>query len=340
MVPRGIRRCLAASHLLDIVDQNALELLTPPGLITRSFRGQETTIDLTFGTPSLQDKLIRCSTIQQLDHGSDHLPICISIDITPEKLDPVPTRVWKETDILAAKAEASARIPPPRQLLTVEDLHAYCLEMSHVIGNIVDITVPLRKPSSRAVPWWSDTVRSAIKLARRTRYSAMRTRRPEDFDRARVAARARDRTIREAVHNASSTANIWGLARWARGKPCGHTPVPPLCSNETTHSTFEEKTSAFRQRFYPSTSADLDDIPDKDRLFPRSNFDPCPNPAPSFPLTALVTLEEVHQALFSKKAFSAPGWDGVPYHFLRALGDPLAKSLQAIAQAGKGCRGP
>ncbi|KAI0990972.1 hypothetical protein K3495_g17215, partial [Podosphaera aphanis] len=160
----------------------------------------------------------------------------------------------------------------------------------------------------------------------------MRTRHPEDFDRARDAARARDRTIREAktttfrqaVHDASSSANIWGLARWARGKPGGHTPVPPLCTNETTHNSFEEKTSAFRQRLYPSTSADLDDIPDKDRLFPRSQFDPCPNPAPSLPLTALVTLEDVHQALFSKKAFSAPGWDGVPYHFLRALGDPLA----------------
>ncbi|KAI1001859.1 hypothetical protein K3495_g6341 [Podosphaera aphanis] len=290
---------LAASHLLDIIDQHGLELLTPPGLITRSFRGQETTIDLAFGTPTVQDKLIRCSTVHRLDHGSDHLPICISVDITPEKLDPVPTRVWKETDSLAANAEAIARFPPPRQILTAADLDAYCDEISQIIGKMVDITVPLRKPSSRAVPWWSNTVRSAIKLARKMRYAAMRIRHPEDFDRARDAARARDRTIREA---------------------------------KTT--TFRQAVhDASSQRFYPSTSADLDDIPDKDRLFPRSQFDPCPDPAASFPLTALVTLEDVHQALFSKKAFSAPGWDGVPYHFLRALGDPLAKSLQAIAQA-------
>ncbi|KAI0998418.1 hypothetical protein K3495_g9777 [Podosphaera aphanis] len=150
-------------------------------------------------------------------------------------------------------------------------------------------------------------------------------RRPEDFDHARDTAHAHDRVVREAktiafrqaVHDVSSAADVWGLVRWARGKPRGHT----------------EKVSAFKERFHPSTSAQLGDIPDRDKLFQRSQFNPIPNPTPSLPLTALVTLEEIRQALLSKKAFSAPGWDSVPYHFLRALGKPFAISVQAITQA-------
>ncbi|KAI1002402.1 hypothetical protein K3495_g5802 [Podosphaera aphanis] len=134
--------------------------------------------------------------------------------------------------------------------------------------------------------------------------------RPEDFDYAPDAARARDRVVqeaktiafRQAVHDAYSTVEIWGLGRWARGKPRGHISLPTLRTIEITHRTFEGKVSAFKKRFYPSTPAQLGEIPDMNKLFPRSQFNPIPNPTPSLPLTALVTLEEIQQALLSKKA--------------------------------------
>ncbi|KAI1007643.1 hypothetical protein K3495_g588 [Podosphaera aphanis] len=275
-------------------------LLTPSGLITRAFREQETIIDLTFGSPTVINKLIRCSTISQLDHGSDHLPIETSIDITVEKCEPARTRIWKAADCLAAKAEATSRIPSAPIFSTTIELDAYCDEVCRIVQDIARTTVPLHKHSGHVVPWRSDQVRDAVKRAGACRYKAMRSKYPEDFYAAKNAARSRDKVVREA-----KTASF--------------------------RQKFQEKVQAFKQKFYPHTTADLEDISDKERLFQCANFDPIEAPA-QLSTSLAITSEEDKLALNSKKAFSAPGWDEIPYHFLRALGNSFAHSLQAIAQ--------
>ena len=56
-----------------------LNLTLLHGSITRRIKGEESTIDLVFMGPILQNKVVECQVRQDLEHGSDHLPIVTEI---------------------------------------------------------------------------------------------------------------------------------------------------------------------------------------------------------------------------------------------------------------------
>jgi exonuclease III len=51
-------------------------------------KGEESTIDLVFMDPILQNKVIECQVRQDLDHDSDHLPIVTEIALAPVEASP------------------------------------------------------------------------------------------------------------------------------------------------------------------------------------------------------------------------------------------------------------
>jgi hypothetical protein len=82
-------------------------------------------------------------------------------------------------------------------------------------------------------------------------------------------------------------------------------------------STIQEKAEALRARFYPIVEADLSDI--KEREFVDSSF-----PQSPIQISQQATQEEVEAILRSRKPWKAPGMDGVPNGFLRAMGTKMA----------------
>src|ERR1700716_1616866 len=66
---------------------------------TRRMKGKESTIDLVFMDPILQDKVVECQVRQDLDHGSDHLPIFIEIALAPVEAPPRQQWSWKRMDL-------------------------------------------------------------------------------------------------------------------------------------------------------------------------------------------------------------------------------------------------
>ena len=122
----------------------------------------------------------------------------------------------------------------------------------------------------------------------------------------------------------ASSSKFWKLAKWGKAK-ANTTPdlplVPDLETQEGLAKTFEEKTKAFSEQFFP------------DALVPE------PTPANSQPILELqisqeVTSEEVEHILNKKKPFTAGGRDKLPNGFLRAL-EP--KFHQAIATLTTTC---
>ena len=160
---------VAADHLVQITYEAGLELATPPGLITRSFNGQETRIDLAFVSPLLLDHLTQCDVAPDLDHGSDHKPVQLTFKLEVVRSINTPQKCWKLMDRQAILAEAQM-LYVPEILQNEEDVEQYCAYLSDFIESLADRTVPLRKSSPWAAPWWTAAVQEAVSEARRLRW--------------------------------------------------------------------------------------------------------------------------------------------------------------------------
>ena len=151
----------------------------------------------------------------------------------------------------------------------------------------------------------------------------------------RLITYEKQKSFRRAVHEASQDDGIWGLVRWANGRSKGVATVPPLRKESGVATTTEEKSHAFRARFYPMTDADLSDIPDRQQLHPRTAFDPDLSlfPTAAFEISNFVSLEEIEEILGSKASFNAPGPDFIPFGFLKAMGPLLVQALQVVTNS-------
>jgi hypothetical protein len=70
-----------ATELLEIVDHHEIELATEEGLIMWERGQSKSTIDLTFLSTSLFNRLILIERADTVQHDSDHWPIRTQIDI-------------------------------------------------------------------------------------------------------------------------------------------------------------------------------------------------------------------------------------------------------------------
>jgi exonuclease III len=335
----------AADQLIDLTTSHDLELATPQGLVTRSFNGQESTLDLIFLSPDLSQRVVSCSVESALDHGSDHLPVrtTFNLQTVPEPINST-QRVWKNMRTDAVFAEAR-RLRLPSHLRTTRDIDDYSLYVSQFTSDLISKTVPLHKPSDKAAPWWSDEIYYAVNSVRALRRYAERTKTPESYEHLKTASRARDKLVtnskrksfRNAVHQASTDGTIWPLARWARGKKKGLSPVPPLRTSrdaEPTAFEFADKVDMFKDAFFPQTEADLSDIPDTERLMPRSAFRPDSGSfSNDLEVSSEVSYEDIRSILSSKLSWSAPGHDYIPFGFLKAMGPPIIHALRLITDA-------
>ena len=326
-----------ADRLIDIAQQANLQLLTPSGTITWSARGSQSTIDLAFGSESITNRLLTCSVREDLDHGSDHWPVGIEIAITPPTTQHTPRRNWKGMDKDGVSAGAKALQVNTAVLNTVDQIKHFSDYLQFFIQELVENTVPWSTPSShKGAPWWTKEIHDLVQEERRARRKWQQTRDPQEAERCRSAGmekrqlikQSRTKAFREAIHEASGTQDgVWKLAKWARTK--GHLPpelptMPPLRTQTGLAETFTEKVEALRRRFYLGSQADLSDI--TDTSFDEDTF---PEQTLLFPLE--VTLPEALQAINKQKSGKAPGPDGVPMEFLKAMGNPMAAAIAKLA---------
>ena len=106
-----------AQTLVETMMEANLRPLLPPGMVTfpsRSDGTQPTSIDLVWSNESAEDIVIKCHTVEGTnDHGSDHYPIEIVLDLSPKKLPPiVPPYNYDKTNWDLVKIELQCLLPP------------------------------------------------------------------------------------------------------------------------------------------------------------------------------------------------------------------------------------
>lgn len=63
--------------LLAVIEKFQLQLLTEPGTQTYRRKDGESTIDLTFASEVVVDRVVHCKIDREMDCDSDHLPIAL-----------------------------------------------------------------------------------------------------------------------------------------------------------------------------------------------------------------------------------------------------------------------
>jgi hypothetical protein len=101
--------------------------------------------------------------------------------------------------------------------------------------------------------------------------------------------------------------------------------MPDLQWQGARLGTVSSKARALYERFYPETDADLEDIIDRDFQHDL--------PGRVLVISQLVTKEDVRDIIRKVKPDKCPGADEIPNRFLKAMGEPLIKALQALITA-------
>ncbi len=72
-----------------------MELTLPENSITWQARKSQSTIDLVFTSTIVRNLIQSCQTRQDLQHGSDHIPIVTEIEVDMQDIVPRKRRAWK-----------------------------------------------------------------------------------------------------------------------------------------------------------------------------------------------------------------------------------------------------
>jgi hypothetical protein len=317
---------LAAERLVEVIfEQGGCELLTPPSTITYPTNQGGTTIDLAFASTELAESMLECRVAIELDHGSDHLPIVSRFRIEPPIAKPNPRRCWKNLDINKARASI-ANLEVNRLIRTKVEIEQYARYLSTQLYLALDQSVPWKRASEYANPWWNPQVAEAVFNAKAARRAWLNARSEESRQlaielgriKARVIAEAKRESYRQFVDEATQGDKLWKLARWSRGAGGGLSQVPPLKTEHGIADNYAGKVRALRDRFYPTTQADLSDLD-------------AHGSKELFAVKQSTTIDEITAILASCSSSSAPGDDEIPFSFLKALDKPVARALTLLA---------
>jgi hypothetical protein len=316
----------AADRLVEItIEAGACQLLTPPGLITYPTTLGGTTIDLAFATEAVANRLLECQVAPELDFSSDHQPVSVCFQAPVITTQARPIRCWKKADLeLAGRLAVS--LDSSRPIRSTTELEAYAQYVSSFLVEVMSAAVPLRRASSFANPWWSSQIASAVSEAKRAQRQWLHSKDPLDKQEAVRLSAIRSRLIREAkqasfrqfIDDEAQRDGLWKLASWSKGKATAPAQVPPLQTSQGRASTFKAKVTALQEQFFPTTTANLSDIDHQ-------------NNRPEFAVKQTTSLEEITSILKGCSSSSAPGDDEIPFYFLKALGEPVARALTLLA---------
>jgi exonuclease III len=332
----------AADILLDIARNASLELVTKCGTETWRARGTYSTIDLSFISQDLGEKLIKCVTRPDIAQSSDHIPIETSLDLQTQSFETDRKRCWKRLDTGKLLERLRQATLPDLELMTRSQIDTYICELTQALTNGIDASVPWQKGSRYARSYWSPECAEAVRETRRKYYDMLRaaTQESEELHRdarsRKVATirKAKRKEFREYIAKATNTPQgVYRLAKWARlkaGRPRELPQLPQLVvkrRNErqelvtTKLDTLPKKLDALREKFFPPPKhADLTDIGSREYPVPLE-------------IDEEIREEEIHEALQHVTNDKAPGPDQISNRVLKAAEEWLTPKLYKLFNA-------
>lgn len=344
--PRCLTRHAMADQLINTATNAGLDLLTPPGMITREMNQQRTTIDLTLGHEWVTSRLLKCGIREDLHQGSDHLPIATELQLQTSPTISPRRRLWKKMDVKILKMFLACGLPEERPLDTEDEIDKYASDIRNTIQEAVEESTPWARPSPFAKEFWTEQCTAAVAHARKKRADWQTSGTPEAWEAYTTATNAKGALIkrtrraffRTQAHEISKDPkSIFSLARWAKNKsflPKDRPQFPPLkCPDgEGTAHEFPEKVDILRNKFFPPPpDVDLSDMRGFAYPEPLSEGPDWDHTGPITP--GRITIEEVTKAIRRPKADKAPGVSQITSRVLQASIDELAQPLAHLFNA-------
>lgn len=329
-----------ADELLEVVGKRDMELGLPEKVITWQNRGSQSAIDLIFLTGRAHDALVKCGIREDLDMGSDHLPIITELEWNWNECQIRQRRAWKRIEIEATKQEIQGHarvlnIVMERYLVNTEEAIDLCVEkLITALQEIIEETIPYKEPYEGAKSYWnlacSKTTlasRAALKAYRHSRnvYTEA-TLHQANHKKTATLRKARMFNFREGVHKASlKPGGVWRLAKWGRERSIYPKELPQFPAIKDGSggkaADFDGKVRALRRvLFPPPPQADLADI--EGARYPKP-----------IATNSQITEKEVKEAIWHPGADKAPGISGIPNRFLRAVCTEMLGTFKRIFQA-------
>lgn len=151
-----------------------MELILPEITITWQSSGSQSTVDLKFIPNPLLGSVMRCQPSEDLDSGSDHIPIVTEPMIKllrEEKSEPRPQ--WKKANWDALNQEMETKLSKlpvyEPNLATSEAIDLRARQVTQIIQEIIEELVPKANPSRFSKPYRTTKCTQAIKKARKAR---------------------------------------------------------------------------------------------------------------------------------------------------------------------------
>jgi exonuclease III len=332
----------AADSLINITSRAHMELILPPGTITWETPRSCQTLDLVFATQGIQDSLQSCTVCQELETGSDHLPIRTTIQGHLPKQRTQTTRPqWKAArwDRIQAKIKEGSSIIATQPMAIPEQLDAVASSIQNLILHTIEEEVPKARPSQFAKMSWSTECSRMVKQTRALKRQWSQDRSKESLAAYLASSHAkgkqikRDRnlawrkTVKEITEDPTK---IWKMAKWAREKAGKGNQLPQFPEIQDQDGNPQDdnnkKADALAAHFFPTPKpADLQDI--QEATYP----DP-------FQVDTQVRTQEVIQLLKHLPTRKAAGPDQIPNLLLKEcreeLSPLLCKFFTACIQTG------
>ncbi len=327
-----------AKQLKEITSQRGLRLILEPGTVTRPPNidapddREGTTIDLIWGTQQVEEQVIHCDTVPELQNGSDHYPIHSSFAFQPEPAEFREEWKYKDADWEAFQGTLEERILRIDKIHTQAQIDFFAEDITQAIQQALNQAVPKLRRSPKMRPGWnkecSEVIRNVRKAEKRYRGSGD----PRDLEEYKALENLKKRTLRRALSDdhrekVSSTETIedlWKLNKWVRNRGVLRTAFMPEIrdKDDVLQKENEEKARALQQKLFPEPApADLSDIPEQPPNFPS------PLPFPD------ITEHEVQEAFRSSRGDKAPGSDNIQFKVLKIAAPVIGPLLTQIYNA-------
>ncbi|GBE89552.1 RNA-directed DNA polymerase from mobile element jockey [Sparassis crispa] len=305
-----------AQPLLDNIAAFDLSMLLPQGIPTleATLTKNYTRPDNIFASTDIADRLLTCDTAPALRPPcTDHLPISLSLDVTPHPARETPRRNFREVDWedfrTCLKGNIDSRMLGHGELTTLEQFNVVLKNLSDAISETIKATVPLSRPPPFTKRWWSQDLaksRRAVQRLARVSYKHRNTHdHPSHAEYRKIRNRYGDEIKSakqdhwEAWLESADPDSIWTINRFtAAGPSDGSRPrVPSLKDgNAPAAEENEAKSGILYRAFFPP-----------------------PGPPPSLPAThrypklafhfSPITDEQIAAAVKRLKELKVPGPD-------------------------------
>jgi hypothetical protein len=268
-----------ADELIEIVEEQSLQLLLPPGTITYRARSVETTLDLAFVSQNLENSLIACDVANDMDNDSDHLPVRTVLDLSLAPKEIKQARVWNKINEELLVRVLRSELPIPHTPGSREEIDHTAALISIALQQAIEAAVPLSRGCLRSVPGWTDECKEIQMECRRLKRRHQITRNSSDWDEYKrvrnrkkwVYKKALTTQHRDKVEEATKEPKgLWQLAKWAKNRSSPYQSFTPNIQGPNGLTTSPAgKAKVFKDTFFPTPpEADLRDL--KDYQYPNS----------------------------------------------------------------------